>query len=198
MARAAIDVAATIGYDAMTITDIADAAGVVRRTFSRYFADKQAAFEVGYLQIAEELREAVQTAYDSASTPPDRARAFLQALADFLAEDPARAEVLLIEGHAAGPGAAAVRDETMRRGVQLVLHNTADLPQPEGNARVLAETVVGGIYQVIYTRTLRGEVRDLPALVPEWTAVAMMPYVAIVEQTAAAGRASSGKPPAAE
>ena len=40
-----------------------------------------------------------------------------------------------------------------------------------------AETIVGGIYEVVYTRVLRGEIRDLPALVPDLTYAALLPYL---------------------
>lgn len=182
LGRVAIDAAATMGYDAMTTADIADAAKIVRRTFSRYFPDKHAAFEYGYREATEALRTTVQTAYDAGTTPPARMRGCLQAAAEFLAGDPARAEALIVHGHAAGPGVAAVHSETMRRMTVLILRNAADLTPPDRDARVLAETVAGGIYEIVYARTARGDVRDLPALVPDWAAVAMAPYTTIAER----------------
>lgn len=171
--------ASAIGYDAMTIGDITREAGQPRRTFSRYFPDKEAAFEAGYREITADLRRTVQAAYDAHSTPPRRTWACLEALAEFLSSDPRRAEVLLIHGHAAGQGTAEVHCETMRRLVDLIMQNTAHLPQPLGDRRVVAETVAGGIYEVVFARTLRGQVRTLPDLVPEWATVVMAPYVAI-------------------
>lgn len=184
LARAAVAVAATVGFAAMTIDDIAAFAGLARRTFSRHYPDKHAAFEVGYQEITDALRATVQAAYAGAATPAARTRACLQALADFLAEDPARAEALLIHGHAAGPETVEIHRETMRRLVALIMRNTADLPHPGGDARLLAETVAGGIYEVAYARTLRGQVRELPGMVPAWSAVVMAPYAAVARRRA--------------
>lgn len=171
--------AAEVGYEAMTVTDITAHAGLGRRSFTRYFADKEEAFEVGYREITRELRMAVQAAYDAHKSPIGRTWACLEALAEFLASDPRRAEALVIHGHAAGQGTAAVHCETMRRLTDLILQNTADLPQAPGDPRLVAETVAGGIYEIVFARTLRGQVRTLPSLVPDWAAVVMAPYIAI-------------------
>lgn len=178
-------VTAAIGYEATTVNDIAEEAGCSRRAFNRHFRDKDAAFEVGYREITRDLRRTVQAAYDAHPTPIRRTWACLEALADFLASDPRRAELLVIHGHAAGQGTAAVHCETMRRLVDLILDNTRDLPQPTGDPRLVAETVAGGIYEIVFARTLRGQVRTLPDLVPDWARVVMAPYVAIAENATA-------------
>jgi AcrR family transcriptional regulator len=179
LARATLRVTAAIGYDAATVSDIAAEAGVSRRAFNRHFHDKDAAFEVGYREITADLRRTVQAAYDAQDTPTRRTWSCLEALADWLASDPRRAELLVIHGHAAGNGTAQVHCETMRRLVDLILANTAELPQPTGDPRLVAETVAGGIYEIVFARVLRGQVRTLPGLVPEWVRVVMAPYVAI-------------------
>ncbi|MFA4928440.1 MAG: TetR/AcrR family transcriptional regulator [Patulibacter sp.] len=179
LARATLRVTAAIGYEAATVAEIAEEAGVSRRAFNRHFHDKDAAFEVGYREITRDLRRTVQAAYDAADTPIRRTWSCLEALADFLASDPRRAELLVIHGHAAGQGTAQVHCETMSRLVDLILANTAELPQPTGDARLVAETVAGGIYEIVFARVLRGQVRSLPGLVPDWARVVMAPYVAI-------------------
>lgn len=180
LAHATLRVTAAIGYEAATVTDIAAEAGCSRRAFSRHFRDKGSAFEAGYREITRGVRCAVQEAYDAHDTPMRRARACLGALAEFLAADPRRAELLVIHGHAAGQGTVEIRIETMRRLVELILDNTRDLPHPTGDPRLVAELVAGGIFETVFTWTLRGQVRALPGLVPEWTRVASAPYVAMV------------------
>lgn len=181
LVHATMRVTAAIGYDAATVNDIAVEAGVSRRAFNRHFRDKDEAFEIGYREITADLRRTIQRAYDAHHSPIRRTWACLEVLADWLASDPRRAELLVIHGHAAGQGTAVVHCETMRRLVELILDNTADLPQPPGDPRLVAETVAGGIYEIVFARVLRGQVRTLPDLVPEWAAVVMAPYVAIAE-----------------
>lgn len=187
LARATMRVTAAIGYEAATVTEIAEEAGCGRRAFNRHFRDKGAAFEVGYREITREVRRAVQAAYDAHDTPMRRTWACLGTLAEFLADDPRRAELLVIHGHAAGQGTAEVRSETMRRLVDLILDNTRELPRPTGDPRLVAEIVAGGISEVVFTRTLRGQVRTLPGIVPEWVRVVAAPYVAIVTADTWAG-----------
>jgi hypothetical protein len=37
--------------------------------------------------------------------------------------------------------------------------------------------VVGGIYEVVYTRVLRGEIQALPALLPDLAYSSLLPYL---------------------
>lgn len=177
--HATLRVTAAIGYEAATVTEIAEAAGCSRRGFNRHFRDKDSAFEAGYREITRDLRRTVQEAYDAHDSPIGRTWACLGALSEFLAADPRRAELLVIHGHAAGQGAVEVHHETMRRLVGLILDNTRELPRSTGDPRLVAEIVAGGIREVVFARTLRGQVRTLPDLVPEWVPVVIAPYVAI-------------------
>lgn len=179
VARAALRVTAAVGYDAATVTEIAEEAGCSRRGFNRHFRDKAAAFEAGYLEITRDLRRTVQEACDAHDGSMQRAWACIEALAEFLASDPRRAELLVIHGHAAGPGTVEIHAETMRGLVDLILDNTRHLPRSTGDPRMVAEMVAGGIHEVIFTRTLRGQVEMLPALVPDWVPAVVAPYVAI-------------------
>lgn len=177
--QATVDVAATVGFSKMTVADIASTARVGRRTFSWYFEDKHAAFELGYREITQELRLAVQDAADRASSPFERIHDCLMAVANFLAEDPTRATVLLVESHAAGIEFVEIRGETMRRLIQLLMDATADLPDPGGDRQVIAQRIAGGLHEVGYSRTLRGEAHLLPALIPELVETVLTPYLGV-------------------
>jgi hypothetical protein len=55
--------------------------------------------------------------------------------------------------------------------------NARELDSPLEAPELTAETIVGGIYEVVYTRVLRGEIRELPALLPDLTYSALLPYL---------------------
>jgi AcrR family transcriptional regulator len=65
------------GYDTVTVTDITDRAGLTRRTFSRYFADKRDVLFAGSERLPAIIAEAVRQA-DETLTP---AEALLSGLA---------------------------------------------------------------------------------------------------------------------
>ncbi|MBS2549558.1 TetR family transcriptional regulator [Catenulispora sp. NL8] len=66
------------GYENVTVTDITDHAGLTRRTFSRYFADKRDVLFAGSDRLPTVIAQAVQ-ATDPALTP---AEALIAGLAD--------------------------------------------------------------------------------------------------------------------
>ncbi|WP_320672581.1 TetR/AcrR family transcriptional regulator [Patulibacter defluvii] len=175
--RAVIDVTSVAGYGQMSVEDIISTAGVSRRTFYDYFPNKQAVFLACVDQVAHELREAVQEGYDAAEDPIARATACISALTRFLAEDPARAEMALVEILAAGQEAIAKRNETMDFLADLVVRGTTDLPGAEHVNPLTAQTIVGGISEVLYTRVVRGETDELEQLVPDLVHAITLPYL---------------------
>ena len=60
--RAAIELFLGLGYDNVTVTQIAERAGLTRRTFSRYFADKRDVLFAGSEQLPPALAAAVLAA----------------------------------------------------------------------------------------------------------------------------------------
>jgi AcrR family transcriptional regulator len=76
---AAIELFLELGYENVTVAQIADRAGLTRRTFSRYFADKRDVLFAGSDRLPELLANAVSRA-DPELTPFE---AILAALIDF-------------------------------------------------------------------------------------------------------------------
>jgi AcrR family transcriptional regulator len=66
--RAALALFTEHGYEATTVAEIADRAGLTRSTFFRYFADKREVLFGGQDLLTEMFTEAIRTAPPSAST----------------------------------------------------------------------------------------------------------------------------------
>jgi len=60
--------------------------------------------------------------------------------------------------------------DLLRRGAETEPHG---LRPPE----LTAETIVGGIYEVVYSRILQGQATELPALLPDLAYSMMQPYI---------------------
>ena len=52
-----------------------------------------------------------------------------------------------------------------------------ELPKTKRPAPIIAETLVGGIYEVIYSRVLAGRYAELPSLLPDLVFALLQPYV---------------------
>src|SRR6201996_272797 len=73
------------GYENVTVTQITERAGLTRRTFSRYFADKRDVLFAGSEQLPGALADAVLQA-DPALTPFEALLGALERVGDVVAE----------------------------------------------------------------------------------------------------------------
>lgn len=184
-------VCATKGYLKMSVEDILAESGVSRRTFYEHFKNREHAFLAAYDDVVGLLLHRVAGAVDSAEEFSDRVRAGLSSFLTYLASEPEFARMCIVEVLAAGPEAVARRDAAMRGFADMIQTNAATLlPDAPPVPDLVAETIVGGIYEVVYTRIVRGEVRKLPEFVPDLVYSVLLPYVGL-EGAATALRASS-------
>lgn len=172
---AVVEVAGSGGYAQLTVDSMIGLAGVSRATFYVHFKNKEDAFLQAYDAKVAELMDHVIRAYQEEADALGRLRAGLGAFLQFLADEPEAARTCIVECLAAGPEAAARRDEAKQAFAQIVVDNMRELfphyPEPE----LIAETLVGGIYEVCYTRIRRGETAELPRLLNGLIAVFAIP-----------------------
>ena len=184
---AVADVTSSASYADMSVEDIIVTAGVSRRTFYEHFKNKHDAFVAAYDEAAGRLLAAVRDAYESRRKFGDRMRAGVEAFLALLAADPAFARMCIVEVMAAGNEAVQRRNEAMRAFAGMIEQNARDLLEEPPPSPLTAETVVGGIYDVIYTRIQQGRVRELPALGPDLVYSAVLPYLGPDGARAASG-----------
>jgi AcrR family transcriptional regulator len=182
---AVAEVCSDSGYVAMSVEDVVVAAGVSRRTFYDNFGGKADAYLAAYDAVTEQLRERVGAAFASPDGLAEQVRAGLVAFLDFVAREPAFADLCIVEVMAAGPEAIARRNRTMAAFAQLIEQAAADeLPKSRRPPALTAETLVGGIYEVVYSRVLQGRGEELPTLLPDLLFSVLLPYLG-QEQAAA-------------
>jgi AcrR family transcriptional regulator len=171
------DVASVAGYSDMTVEDVIVRAGVSRRTFYEHFKNKDDAFLAAFDAALEQLFAAVREADRREQRAEARLSAALAAFLDFFAREPGFARMCIVEALAAGPDAVERRNAAMAAFARIIDENARELDSPLEPPELTAETIVGGIYEVVYTRVLRGEIRELPALLPDLTYSALLPYL---------------------
>ncbi len=174
-----IDVTSVIGYGEMSVEDIITTAGVSRRTFYDLFDNKHQVFLACFDRVAGGLRERIQQAYDAGTNPFERVVGCIEALTSYISEDPARAELGIVEVMAAGQDGITRRNETIAYLAGLVREGTSELPGASSVPEVTSETIVGGLYEVLYSRVVRGETDELPQLVPDLVQAVVLPYLGL-------------------
>ncbi len=191
--EALIEVAAEHGYLDTTIEMILERAGLDRDDFDRHFRGKYDCFLTAWQEINEECMEEMLHAYNSAMDWPDRLRAVARGTIGSLCNDPSRAS-FGVEVLAAGDAARARRDMTMRVITSLIDAGRQEMEDPESVPRTTAEALAGAAYGQIYAKVVRGAHEELPALIPQLMATAVMPYLGI-EAAMEELRAGEGGPP---
>ena len=104
----------------------------------------------------------------------DRIRRGLSTFLESLAQEPLAAHVCIVEILASGPLALQRRADAMSafEAFFALEHQVQRPTQP-----LAAETVIGGLYEVVYSRVLAGRAAELPQLLPELLHSLMLPFV---------------------
>jgi len=187
---AVIEVAAGRGYGETTIELVLERAGLDRPAFDRHFRGKYDCFLSAWQDLNEECLETMVRAYESREEWPDRLRAVAYEVIEGLRHDPSRAS-FGVEVLAAGDAARARRDMTMRAAASLIDAGRQEMEDPEAVPHTTAEALAGSAYGQIYSRVVRGDVDQLPELVPQLMSAAVMPYLGIEAAMAELSRDSA-------
>lgn len=175
---AVADVCSAAGYAAMSVEDVVVTSGVSRRTFYDNFRGKEDVFLAAYDEAAAQLLARVREAYNAADGLVETARESLRALLEFIAAEPAFADMCVVEVLAAGPAAIERRNAILASLTALIDEAAAgELPKSKRPAPLVSETLVGGIYEVIYARVVAGRYAEVPGLLPDLIYALLLPYV---------------------
>ena len=167
--------AAELGYPEMSVEAVIARAGVSRRTFYEHFKNKEDAFLAAYDAVVRRQARHIRGAYFEETTVLDRLRAGIRAYLRFLADEPGLARMCVVEVFAAGPRALARRSEAMRMFAEIIEDNIHELLPGCQRAALTAETIVGGIHEVVFSRVLADRIDELPGMADDLlTAILML------------------------
>lgn len=165
------------GLAALTIPEIARRANISNQTFYAIYASKNDAFlgaqKVGMHQA---LRVSVE-AYEAHDGDWPRAiAAGVRALLDYLASEPAHAHLGIVDTFATCPEAIAIRGATMQ-GFGAYIAPGYELAKGAKLHPVVAEAVVGGIWQILHHYVEADRVDELPGAAPQLIYFALAPFL---------------------
>jgi AcrR family transcriptional regulator len=185
--EAVAHVTSVAGYAPMTVADIIETAGISRRTFYDLYDSKEDAFLKALDAVSRDVFALVLEAFESGEGLAGRLSAAIGALLDYFAQNPADADMCLVAVMGAGPDAVDRRNEALEKFAGLIRHAVDhELPKRNRPPELVAEAIVGGVYEILYARVLQGHANQLPQLLPDLMYSVLQPYLgreqAIAEQ----------------
>jgi AcrR family transcriptional regulator len=184
---AVVRVSAAKGYEATSVADILEEAGVGRESFYELFEDKRDCILAAHAALVDHLEATVRSVYEEPGPWPGRVRKAVAAMLDWFAADPAAAKVTIVELAAVGAVSRERFQQDFQRFTRLLEEGREGPPAGRPQASELA---IGVGLAKVYEEVVRGRTADLPKLLPELTYEVLVPFVgeeaARVEQLRAA------------
>lgn len=165
------------GYRAVTVADIVSRAGIARNTFYENFSSKEDCFlAASEYAVTEALRRVVDAA-SKVDSWPARVNAGLAAFLHYVAGESALARTCIVEALSAGPAAVERYERSIQAFVPLFRMGRKVSPKGEDLPDTLEETIVGGIFWILYQRIIMGQAEKIEDLLPELVEFSLTPYL---------------------
>jgi AcrR family transcriptional regulator len=168
------------GYRQVTVADIVRSAAIARARFYENFGSKQdcflALYETARSDAFAAVSEACAAAEDGEAVFALRVKAGIEALLGYLERNPAIAKACVVEGPAVGPPLGE-QFEKMVADFAALLRTGRGEEEVAELADTVEETVIGGLYWLLYYALIDGKARDLDQLVPQLTEFALVPFL---------------------
>lgn len=165
------------GYRAVTVTDIVRRARIARNTFYENFYSKEDCFLAAYELAANEALRRVIDASSKFDSWPARVNAGLAAFLQYVSSEPALARTCIVEALSAGPAAVDRYERSIQSFVPLLRMGRTMSPKGDELPATFEETIVGGVFWILYQRIIMGQVEEIEALLPELVEFSLTPYV---------------------
>jgi AcrR family transcriptional regulator len=177
------------GYRDVTVAGIVKRAGVARNTFYASFANKEECFLAASNLAGEEAMRRVSEAVRGARPEwAPRVSAGIGAFLSYAASESALARAFVVESLSAGPAAADRYERTVRAVAPFFRLGRRESDNGDKLPPTLEETIVGGIFWVVYQRMVLGRPEELESLLSELVEFALTPYLGATDARRIAAR----------
>jgi AcrR family transcriptional regulator len=166
------------GYRQASVADIVRSARIARASFYENFASKEDCFFALYDQAAAGVVDHVANTCREADGVefPERVRLGLEALLERLSTDPVLSRAIIVEGPAVGPPITSRFESLIGNFAALLRAGRPERTQAELPDTV-EETVVGGLYWLLYYAFLDNRPKRIEKLLPQLTEFSLIPYI---------------------
>ena len=177
--EAMVRVAAAKGYEATTITDVIEVAGVSRGTFHEMFEDKASCFLEAYDAVIDVLVAHVTTGFESASEEPwpGRITEALRALVRLLSTEADIARMAMVEVTAVGDEARERYRAALARFTPFLEEGREYSGRGDELPPDTARFAIGGATSMIFDEVRAGRGPELDRVLPDLVFAVLMPYL---------------------
>jgi AcrR family transcriptional regulator len=177
--EAMVRVAAAKGYEAATVTDVVELAGLSRATFYESFDDKAACFLEAYDAVIDVLVAHVTSAFEAAVGEPwpQRIAAGLGALVDLIGGEAEIARMAMVEVTAAGEQARERYRAALARFTPFLEEGRSWSSQGGELPADTARFAIGGATSIIFDEVRAGRGPELKRVLPDLVFAVLMPYL---------------------
>jgi AcrR family transcriptional regulator len=174
-----VRVAAAKGYEATTVADVAEFAGVSQDAFDETFQSKAACFLEAYDAVFDVLVAHVATAFEAAAGEPwpEQIAAGLGALVELLSQEADIARMAMVEVTAAGDDARTRYRAALARFTPFLEQGRTYSGQGEALPADTARFAVGGATSMIFDEIRAGRGPELKRILPDLVFAVLMPYL---------------------
>ena len=171
--------AAAKGYEATTVADVVEFAGVPEDAFYEAFEDKAACFLEAYDAVIDVLVAHVTSAFEAAAAEPwpEKIGIGLRALVELLAHEADIARMAMVEVTAAGDEARERYRAALARFTPFLEEGRTYSGQGEELPPDTARFAIGGATSMIFDEIRAGRGPELPRLLPDLVFAVLMPYL---------------------
>lgn len=177
--EAMVRVAARRGYEATTVADVVEAAGVTRLEFDEMFAGKEACFLEAYDAAVDVLLAHTADAYAKAAGERWAARvvAALRSVVELLAAEAEIARMGVVEVTAVGEDARIRYRKALKRFEPFLDEGRVASPQGDSLPTDTASFAIGAATSMIFDEIRAGRGAELPQVLPDLAFLTLMPYL---------------------
>jgi AcrR family transcriptional regulator len=174
-----VRVAAAKGYEATTVTDVIEFAGVSRGAFYEFFEDKTECFLEAYDAVIDVLVAHVTSAFEAAGDEPwpEQIAAALGALVELLSAEVDIARMAMVEVTAAGDDARARYRAALARFTPFLEKGRTYSGQGDELPLDTARFAIGGAASMLFDEIRAGRGAELQRILPDLVFAVLMPYL---------------------
>lgn len=185
---AAAKVFAERGYRQVSVADIVKESRIARGRFYENFRSKEDCFFAVYDAATTATLDTIGRACaETAESFPERVSAGIAALLKAIEADPDAARACVVEAPAVGPAITDRFEKLIGDFAALLRSGRKDASSSE-LPETVEETVVGGLYWLLYYALLEGRPKKMSRLRPQLVEFSLIPFVG----AEAAGTAATG------